>query len=136
MMKKELTAGAGGHFFYHRQDQFAIAVIQARSVAADLAEEAQFILGKLRQALGAIAVPGIGKELGERNLHGAGDFRKGVQRRNGVTILHAGEVAPQQAGTLFDIALGHPLLQPVASDALTDIHTGNGPSSVLHECPE
>jgi hypothetical protein len=33
-----------------------------------------------------------------------------------------GQVAAQQAGALFDVALGHAFLQPVVSDGLADVH--------------
>src|SRR5689334_6744914 len=66
--RQKLKAGSlpsrvRGHFFHHGQHQLAVAVVQAGGVAADLAEEADFIIRKLRQALGAISVPGVGEEL-------------------------------------------------------------------------
>ena len=56
------------------------------------------------------------EELGQRDIHGAGDLLQRLQRRHGVAVLYPRKVAAQQAGTLLDVALRHPPLQPVAAD--------------------
>src|SRR5208337_334611 len=113
-----------GHLLDHRQDELAVAVVEVGGVAANLAEEADFVMGKLRQSLRAIAVAGLGEELRERELHGSGDFRKGIERWNGMAVFHARQVAAQQAGALFDVSLRHAFLQPVVADGLADVDLG------------
>src|SRR5579863_4264284 len=108
--------GVSGHLLHHGEHQLAVAVIQADGVAADLAEEADFVVGELRQAFATVGVSGFGEELRERQLHGSGDFRKRVERRDSVAVFHARKIATQQAGALLDIALGHSFLQPVVPD--------------------
>jgi hypothetical protein len=51
------------HLLDHGEHEFAVAVVQAGGVAADLAEEADFVVGELRQSLGTVAVAGLGEEL-------------------------------------------------------------------------
>src|SRR6202034_781635 len=109
------------HLLNHGQDQLAVAVIEVGGIAANLAQEADFVVGKLRQSLGAVGVARFGEELRERDLHGAGDFRKRVERRDGVAVLYARKVAAQQASALFDVSLRHAFLQPVVSDGLADV---------------
>ena len=57
-------------------------------VAADLAEEANFVVGELREAFIAVGVSGLGEELRERKFHCAGNFCKRVERRNGVSVFN------------------------------------------------
>src|ERR1019366_4027988 len=83
-----------------------------------------FIIGKLRQTLGAVAMAGFGEELRQRELHGTGNLRERVERRDGVAVFHARQVAAQKSGSLFDVALRHTFLQPVVADGLADIHCG------------
>src|SRR6202035_434832 len=90
-------------------------------VATDLAEEADFVVGELGQSLGALAVTGFGEELRKCDLHSAGDFRQGVERRDGVAVLYARQVAAQKASALFNVSLRHAFLQPVVSNGLADV---------------
>jgi hypothetical protein len=39
-----------------------------------------------------------------------------------MSVFHTREVAAQQAGALFDVALGHTFLQAVVSDGLAYVH--------------
>jgi len=48
---------------------------------------------------------GLGEELRERQLHGAGDLGQRIERWDGVTVFNPREIAAQQAGAFFDIAL-------------------------------
>src|SRR5450631_3985837 len=98
------------HFLDHGQAQLAITVIQAARVAADLAQEAEIVVRELGQGLRPVAVARLGEEMGKRALHGSGDFRQSVKRWDGVSIFYAGEIAAQQAGALFNVALRHPSL--------------------------
>ena len=110
------------HLLDHGNDQLAVTVIQVRRVAADLREEANLIFSELRTGFGGAVLGGVREELRERNVHGAGDLRQRVERGNGVTVLHAREIAAQQASTFFNVALRHALLQAVVSDCFADIH--------------
>src|SRR5712691_3800411 len=116
--------GIRRHFLHHGEDQLAVAVIEVGGVAADLAEEADFVVRELRQSLGAVAVAGFGKELRERNFHGSGNFGQGVERGDGVAVLYARQVAAQQAGTFFDVSLRHAFLQPVVPNGFADVDLG------------
>src|ERR1700722_13914565 len=62
------------HLLHHGEHQFTVAVVEVGGVAADLAEKADFVIGKLGQSFGAVAVAGFGEELRECDLHGARNF--------------------------------------------------------------
>src|ERR1700684_1176965 len=64
---------------------------------------------------------GLGKELREGDLHGSGNFRQRIERRDRVTVLYTRQVAAQQPRALLDVSLRHALLQPVVSDGLADV---------------
>lgn len=46
------------------------------------------------------------KHLVERHFHSASQLLKGLDGGNGVTVLHARDVAAKQAGALLNVALG------------------------------
>src|ERR1019366_814016 len=96
-------------------------VVQIGGIAPHLAQEADFIVGELRQPLMAIAVA-IGKELRQRQIHCPGDLGQRIQRWDGVAVFNPRQVAAQQARALFDVALGHASLEPEIADGLADIH--------------
>src|SRR4029077_17281676 len=98
------------------------AVVEADGVAANLAQETDFVIGELGQIFGSVGVSGLGEELRQRDFHGAGAFGQRVERRDRVPVFHPRKVATQQAGALFDVPLGHASLQPVVSDGLADVH--------------
>src|SRR6202011_1288525 len=110
------------HLLDHGQHQPAVTVIQADRVASNLAEKTDFIVGKLGQIPGPVAMSGLGEELRERQLHGAGDLGQRVQRRDGMPVFYPREVAAQQSCALLDVTLGHAFLQPVVPDGLADVH--------------
>src|SRR5580693_7710134 len=85
-----------GHLLDHGQNQLAITVVEAYGVAADLAEEADLVIGKLGQPFGSVAVTGFGEELRERKLHGPRDLGECVERRDGVAVLHPRKITAQQ----------------------------------------
>ncbi len=130
-----LFAGIRRHLLDHGQHQLAVAVVQIGGVAADLAEEADFIFGKLWQPFRAVTVTRFREELRQRQFHRSSDFGKRVEGGDGVSIFYARQVATQKSRALFDIALGHAFLQPVVADGLADIHRwkhcrmGNGNQS-------
>src|SRR5574341_1402865 len=130
-----LFPGAGGHFLDHGQHQLAVAVVEVGGVAPHLAEEAHLVLAELRQVAGvAVVARLVGEELRQRQLHGAGDLGQGVERGNGVAVLHPRKIAAQQARTLLDVALRHAPLQAEASDGLANIHLDDAvyPGRWLH----
>ena len=114
-----------GHLADHRQHQLLIAIGKSGAVALDLAEEAQFVLGKLAQHFLGVAIArrfGAGEKVGQADLHGFGNLRQRLQRRHGMAVLHAGEIAAQQARAAFDIALRKPALSAVTANHLTDVN--------------
>lgn len=60
--------------------------------------------------------------MGERKLHGAGDFGKRIERGYGVAVFNPGEIAAEQSGPFFDVTLRHSLLQPEIPDCYPNIH--------------
>src|ERR1700686_4535755 len=97
-MAESLFSRIRRHFLDHGENQLAVAVVQTSGVAADLTEEAHFVIGKLRQSLGTVAVAGFGEKLRQRKFHGAGDLGESVERRDGVAVFDARQVAAQKAG--------------------------------------
>ena len=57
-------------------------------------------LGKLGRLFAVV------EELVERDFHGPRQLFERLDRRNGVAVLHARDVAAEQSGALFDVALG------------------------------
>src|ERR1035441_1516308 len=58
----DLTAGGSRHFFHHRDDQLAVAVVEARGVPADLGKESHFVLSQMGSGLVAVlALPFVEK---------------------------------------------------------------------------
>src|SRR5579872_990707 len=119
---RELLACVRRHFLDHGEDKLAVAVVQVGGVAADLAEKADFIVGKLGQPLGAVVMPRFREELRKRQFHRPGNLRERVERRDGVSVFDARQVAAQQPGPFLDVALRHTFLKPVVPDGLADIH--------------
>src|SRR5262249_34710737 len=98
------------------------AVVETGGIAADLAQEAGFVVRELGQAFGTVAVIRVREKLRKGQLHGSGNFRKCIERRDGVSVFDARQIAAKQAGALFEVALRHSFLEPVVSDRLADIH--------------
>src|SRR3989449_9761431 len=108
-------------------DALPISFGKPRTVPLDLGEEPDFILGEFTQHFLRIAVAGrlgAGEELGQADVHGFSDLGQSFERRNRVTVFHAGEIATQQPGSAFDVSLGEPALAPVAANDFADVHLG------------
>src|SRR5215469_12424615 len=84
-----LAARAGGKLLYHCQQQLAVTLIQIRRVAADLSQEADFILAQLRDMFLVMTVLEhvIGEKLSQRNIHRRGYLCQRVERWNRMSIL-------------------------------------------------
>ena len=63
MQKRQLPAGTGRHFLDHGENELSIAVVQIGGVTANLAQEADFIIGKLGQSLGTVIVARLREKL-------------------------------------------------------------------------
>src|SRR5271165_148268 len=114
-------AGAAGHLFHHRKHQLAIAVVQARRIAANLGEKAHLVLAEPRRGFVSVLM-NPSKKLRERHLHGPGDFRQRIERGDGMPVLNPRQITAQQTGTFFNVALGHAFLQTVVADGFADVH--------------
>src|SRR3984885_1524673 len=90
-------------------------------VALDLCEEANLLLAEVQPGH-LLADDLFGKELGELEVEGARDLLQGFERRYGVAVLHAREITAQESGPLFDIALRHTPLKPIATDRCANVH--------------
>src|SRR6266436_7333291 len=115
----------GGHFADHGQDEALVAVGQRGAEALDFAEEADFVLREFAEHFLRLAVARrfrAGEKVGERNVHGFGDFRQRLERRHGVPVLHAREIAAQQAGAALDVALRQSALAAVGFDDFADVY--------------
>lgn len=83
-----LSSRRGSEFLDHCQQQLAIAVIQIGGIPADLRQEAELVVREfLRLELTSQRI--FGKQLSEWKFECSGDFSEGVQRRNGVSVLHS-----------------------------------------------
>src|SRR5208282_3631970 len=79
---------------------------------------------KLRQHRRLLAIV---EQLVERHLKGARDFLDRVQRGHRVPVLDARDIAPQQAGALFDVPLGQRLGFTERANTVTDNNGGITP---------
>ncbi len=116
----------GGHFADHRQDQALVTVGKRGGVLLDFRKEANFVLREFTQRFLCFAVAGrlcTGEKVGERNVHGLGDFGKGFERRHGVAVFDARKVAAQQARAALDISLRKAALAAIALDDFPDVHS-------------
>src|SRR2546430_16314649 len=122
------------HLLGHVQNQLAVAFFRLAQQAAKLVEKACFFadaaprdvvgrlaLGKIRQLRRFFTVI---KELIEWHLEGTCQLLKCFDRGNGMAILHARNVAPKQACSLLDVALGKLLFFAQRAKTITDNHEG------------
>lgn len=100
-----LLAGAGGHFLHHLDDEFSIAIVKTRGVAANLIQEAYLIIGQLRKVLVPVLRNTISEKLSERDIHRAGNLSQRVERWNGVSVFDAGKIAAKKPGAFLDVPL-------------------------------
>src|SRR5258707_5474416 len=86
----------GGHLADHGEDQAFVTFREGGAVLFDFGEEADFVLAEFAEHFLGFFVArcfGTGEKVGERNFHGFGDFGERFERRNGVAVLDAREVA-------------------------------------------
>ena len=107
---------AVGHLLRHVEKKSTIAFFNSTQEPAKTPKIARFLtLAAPRNIVSAFALRKIGKlwrffavieKLVERNFHRSRQFFEGFDRRNGMTVFDAGDVAPKQSGALFNITLG------------------------------
>ena len=114
-LTSELCRFPSRHFLGHEEQQFPVAFIGAAEKLAKFLEQPRFLA---RAAPGdfscALALKNVGQgrrlvavveELVQGNFESAGKFLDGLQSRNGVSVFHAGNIAPQQSRALFNFSL-------------------------------
>ena len=86
----------------------------------DLSEKFDFVLAEVegRNLFDDLV---FGEKLGKLEVEGAGYFLQGFERGHGVAVFDARKIAAEEAGALFDVALGHLLLQAEVADGGTDV---------------
>src|SRR5271157_3615694 len=113
-----------GHFTDHRQHQAFITIGKSGAIFLDLREETDFVLRKFTQHLLGFLVARrfrAGEKVGQRDFHGFGDFGQGLERRNSVAVLDAGEIATQQTGAALDVSLRQATLAAVSFYHFTNV---------------
>ncbi len=113
------------HFADHGEDEALVAVRQRGAEALDFAEEADFVLREFAEHFLRFAVARrfrAGEKVGERNVHGFGDFRQRLKRRHGVAVLHAREVAAQETRAALNVPLRQSPLAAVGFDDFADVY--------------
>src|SRR5216684_177890 len=128
--KSPIAELAIGHFLGHVKDELAIPFFHLAQQAAKLVEKAciftdaapgnvigRLALRKIRQLRRFLTVI---KELIEWAFESARQLFQRFNGRNGMTIFHARYVATQQAGTLFDVALGEFLFLAECAKTVTN----------------
>jgi len=114
----------GGHFADHGEDEALVAFGEGGAVLFDFGEKADFVLAEFAEHLLGFFVArgfGAGEKVGERNFHGFGNLRESFERRNGVAVFDAREVAAEEAGAALDVALGKAALAAVGFDDFADV---------------
>jgi len=107
---------AVGHFLSHIEKETTVTFFNAAHKPAKPTEEAGFLPGAApSNIVRAFALRKIGQfgwlfavieKLVEWNLHSSGQFFKSLDRRNGMPIFDARDVAAKQPSALFDVTLG------------------------------
>src|SRR5262249_39364555 len=88
-------------------------------------KEANFVLRKLAKGFLRLAVArcfGVGEKVRQRNVHGFSDFGERFERRHGMAVFDAREVAAQQACAALDVALRQSALAAIGLDNFSDVH--------------
>jgi hypothetical protein len=130
---KSIPPGSAiGHLLGHVENELAIFFVGLAEQSAKFVEEARVFaaraphnvltglaLGQVWQHRRFLAVI---KELIEWAFESASHLLQCFNGRNCVAILDSGNVAPQKAGALFDIALGEFLFFAECAKAITDNH--------------
>jgi hypothetical protein len=125
---------ASGHLLSHVKQESPVAVINATHEPAKLVQKTSlFPSGSPNDFVGASALRKVGKlgglfsiveELIERDFEGAGHFLECFDGRNGMAILHAGNIAAKQSCPLFDVPLGKLLFFAQNAKPIADNHVG------------
>jgi len=115
---QEAAGGAGlapGELLGHEEQEFAVLVVNLAQEAPEARQRARILARTAPHDVVGGAAPrqlrqhrrflAIVEQLVERHLKGARDFLDRVQRGHRVPVLDARDIAPQQAGALFDIPL-------------------------------
>jgi hypothetical protein len=125
---------AGYHFLGHVKQKPAVAIIDATQKPAKTAQHARVfprtppgnVVGRL--PLGKIGQHGwlfaVVEKLVERNFHGPRQLFQRLDRRNGVPVLDARDIATKKTSALFDVALGKFFCFTKQTDAISDYHDG------------
>jgi hypothetical protein len=128
----ELTIG---HFLCHVKKQLPVFFVGLPQKATEFVEETCIFAARAPDnvltglALGQVwqlrRLFAVVKELIEWALESASHFLQRLDSRNCMAILDPGNVTPQKAGALFDIALGKFLVLTQCAEAVTDNHAGS-----------
>src|SRR5579871_1916169 len=105
-----------GHFLGHEEKEPPVSFIHLAQLLAKLHQVTSILAGATPGKVGSS--PSIGKErkrrrllavieqLIERNFERPSHLFQGLNGRNGMPILNAGNVASKQTSALFDVPLG------------------------------
>jgi hypothetical protein len=127
-----------GHFLRHVHHEFAMFLIGLAQKTAKLVQVPGILaraaprvatglpLGKIDQFGRLFAVV---EKLVHGNLESAGHFLQRFNGGNGMTIFHAGDIAPEQASTLLDVTLGEFLVFAEHAKTVANNHGWIIPSS-------
>ena len=120
------------HLLGHVEQKPAVAFFNATQKPAETAQITRvFPRATPRDVIRALPLGKIGKlgrlftvvkELVERHFHGPRQLLERLDRRNGMTVLDARDVAAKQAGALFDVALRKFLCFTQQTNSFADYH--------------
>jgi len=123
-----------GHFLGHVQQEFAVFLVGLGQQTAKFAQVPRifagaaptvfvrrFSLEQIRQLRRLLTVI---KELIKWDLESTRQLFQRFDGGNGMTILDAGDIAPEQASALFNVALGEFLCLAHFAEAVAYNHTG------------
>ena len=136
-LSKALNAGslAIRHFLSHVKKETTVTFFDAAHKPAETAQVARFLPGAAPgDIVGAFALRKIGElgwlfavieKLVEWNFHRSRQFFKSLDRRNGVAVFDARNVAAKQPGALFNITLGQFFCFAEQAYTVTNYHVGH-----------
>ncbi len=113
-------------FWSHVEQQTPVVFVDATQQPAEHGQKTRFFArsasGDLirRPAFRQIGSSGsfftVIEQLIERYLQGSGHLLEGLDGGNGMAVLDAGDIAPEESGTFLDIALREPFLRAERAD--------------------
>src|SRR6266478_7406556 len=139
-MRAETLAVAACHFLDHVQEQLSVGGVHLRDLPSQLLKIAGLSTPKspfwrpitirtdCNWGFGRFVA--IVHEVIERKFQRSGHFIQRFDGRNGMTVLDTRDVAAEQAGTLFDVALGELLFLTKFAESFADNHGCSPPSKV------